>query len=151
MDTLMSTSDTTSKPIDPTGVNGQNQVPPEIASGGALLRGLDPSDPKDQALIRSTIKRRPKRWRGITDEVKDEIVNITLKAARASVGMIDSGLPDRVDAGVRGATSAAKTLAMMEGQCQADEHLDEKHARLDNGQATEAVKMYGVDAPLNDV
>jgi hypothetical protein len=125
----------------------------QIASGGAKLRGLDPSDPKDQALIRSTISRRPKRWRGISDDVKDEIVTITMKAARASAGMIDSGDPQLIDSGVRGATSAARTLVMIEGQNQTDEHLDEKNARLDAGLSTENIgmKLYGMDAPINDV
>jgi hypothetical protein len=120
--------------------------PNETASGGGKLRGLDPSDPKDQAMIRSHIQRRPKRWAGITPEVKAEIVTITMKAARASAGMIDSGDPQLIDSGVRGATSAAKTLAMIEGQNQADEHLDEKHARLDAGLTTENVALQ--DAAL---
>lgn len=125
----------------------------QIDAGGAKLRGLDPSNPKDQAMIRREMTRHPKRWRGITDEVKDTIVAITVKAAQASAGMIDSGDPHLIDSGVRGATSAARTLAMIEGQNQADEHLAEKNARLDAGLTTENVgmKLYGTDAPINDV
>lgn len=37
------------------------------------------------------------------------------------------------------AIAAARVLAQMEGQNQADEHLDDKNARLDSGQPTESV------------
>ena len=38
---------------------------------------------------------------------------------------------------VREIDSCVRTLAMLEGQQQADEHLAEKNARLDEGKATE--------------
>ena len=37
------------------------------AQGGAKFNALDPNDPKDQALVRSAMKRWPKRWRGLDD------------------------------------------------------------------------------------
>ena len=123
----------------------------QIPSGGAVLRGLDPTNPKDLALIRQTIKNRPRRWAGVTPEVKATILELLNKGVVKAGDMLDNQNIEIQSEGIKHINSAAKTLVMMEGQCQADEHLDEKHARLDNGQATEAVKMYGVDAPINDV
>lgn len=97
--------------------NGHN---PEKPSGGEFL-GLDPRDPKDQGLIRQAIKHWPKRWRGITDERKARVVDEVFKAFDDAEEITDNPL-------ARGQLriGAAKTIAMIEGQNQCDEHFDAK-------------------------
>jgi hypothetical protein len=119
-----------------------NQIP----SGGAELRGLDPTNPKDLALIRQTIKNRPKRWAGVTPEVKETILRLLSQGVVKAGDMLENSNIEIQSEGIKHINSAAKTLVMMEGQCQADEHLDEKHARLDAGLTTENVALQ--DAAL---
>jgi hypothetical protein len=110
------------------------------ASGGAQFNAIDPADPKDQALVRQAVKRWPKRWRGLDDAKKDKFV-AGLEEAHDTAREIMRGAVDPKDqldaAGL--VLSAVKTAAIIEGQNQADEHLEEKNARLDAGQATERV------------
>ena len=47
----------------------------------------------------------------------------------------------QADADPRNVVAAAKVLVQMVGQNQADEHLAEKNARLDEGKATEGVAV----------
>ena len=120
-------------------MSGEKQIP----SGGAELRGLDPTNPKDLALIRQTIKNRPKRWAGITPEVKEKILTLLNKGVEKAGEMVDNSKIEIQSEGIKHINSAAKTIVMMEAQCQADEHFDEKNARLDAGLTTENI---GVDA-----
>ena len=111
------------------------------ALGGAKFNALDPNDPKDQALVRSAMKRWPKRWRGLDDAKKEKFVEGLEEAhdtAREIMrGSVDS--KDRLDAAGL-VLSAIKTAAMIEAQNQADEHLEDKNARLDAGAVTDRVE-----------
>lgn len=102
------------------GENGPNCANTLIASGGGLL-ALDATDPKDQAMIRTAIARRPKRWRALSEEVKQTVVDDCVWArtqARETLARTD--LPGAIDR----VLSAAKTLTMIEGQNQKDEHVE---------------------------
>jgi len=121
------------------------------ASGGDRFNAIDPADPKDQALVRQAVKRWPKRWRGLDDAKKDKFVEGLEEAhdtARAIMkGAIDA--KDQLDAAGL-VLSAVKTAAIIEAQNQADEHLEDKNARLDAGALTDRVEtpikfIKGVD------
>jgi hypothetical protein len=111
------------------------------AQGGAKFNALDPADPKDQALVRSAMKRWPKRWRGLDDAKKDKFVQGLEEAhdtAREIMhGSVDN--KDRLDAAGL-VLSAIKTAAMIEAQNQSDEHLQDKNDRLDAGAVTDRVE-----------
>jgi hypothetical protein len=111
------------------------------AQGGAKFNALDPADPKDQALVRSAMKRWPKRWRGLDDAKKEKFVQGLEEAhdtAREIMhGSVDN--KDRLDAAGL-VLSAIKTAAMIEAQNQSDEHLQDKNDRLDAGAVTDRVE-----------
>lgn len=67
---------------------------------------------------------------------------------KKAVQFIDDVLSDVFPADVRDKNAAVKTLAVIEGQNQADEHLADKNSRLDSGKPTEAVQFkafLGID------
>lgn len=118
--------------------------PTPIASGGALT-SLDMSSEKDRGMVRQAMKRRPKRWRGLADEVKDEFLEGLLGAHRKAVSVMQGAEDESVALKAVGEVgSIVRTAVMMEGQHQADEHLDEKNGRLDSGQITDAVRVVRV-------
>ena len=121
--------------------NGFSTVP-AIASGGAGFAAIDPADPKDQAMVRKAAKRWPKRWSGIDDAKKTRFVE-GLAAAhdKAMSTMQDSHDPELAMQAASLVLSAVKTAAVLEGQNQADDHMEEKNARIDEGKATERVEM----------
>lgn len=121
--------------------NGFSTVPAS-ASGGAGFTAIDANDPKDHALVRQVVKRWPKRWRGIDDAKKTKFVE-GLAAAhdKAMSTMQDSHDPELAMQAASLVLSAVKTAAVLEGQNQADDHMEEKNARIDEGKATERVEM----------
>ena len=90
------------------------------------------SNPKqvqpDAKLVQRAIRQ---RW-NIPDKTKDAIVE--RMSGFVSDPLID---PDR-------ATAAARVIVVAEGQNQADDHLREKNARLDEGKATENIAVRTV-------
>lgn len=82
---------------------------------------------QDAAMVRRAIRQ---RWR-IPDEVRETVVS------RMARTVAESPIE-------RDATAAAKVLVAAEGQNQADEHLDAKNARLDDGKPTESVRVFKV-------
>jgi hypothetical protein len=78
-----------------------------------------------------------RRWGGITDELKAKLVEACETALRQSVDAKD----------VRDITNLGKLLVAMEGQNQADDHLDDKNERLDGGKATE-ITVVTVPPPV---
>lgn len=117
--------------------NGHADAPAQIAAGGAGT-SLDMASEKDRALIRTAMKRWPKRWRGLTDAHKDSFANGLVVANEAAVKMIADPThdPDLRLKAISAAASCARTAVMMEGQNQADEHEEEKCRRLDSGSPT---------------
>lgn len=107
------------------------------APGGGRVSSLDLRDPKDMALARTAMKRWPKRWRGLTDEFKDQCLSdLSAASDAARVKLLDS------EAALEAAkvlAAVAKTAVAMEAQVQADEHLEEKNDRLDAGMVTDRV------------
>lgn len=115
--------------------SSQSGASADPAPGGAstVVGSLDMADQRDQGLVRRaaaghTYKK--KRWPGIDDTLKRKVVNALEVAIEISV-------EDRDANGING---AAKTISVLEGQNQADEHVEEKYRRLDAGQATEGVQ-----------
>lgn len=91
-------------------------------------------------MVREAIRRRPKRWAGLTPELKDKLMAQLAKAAEEVNDVED------LDKRVKLRTDIVKTGAVLEGQVQADEHLDEKYDRMDGGKETELVKVIrGID------
>lgn len=118
------------------------------ASGGAGS-ALDMSNERDRGLVRKSLANRPKRWAGVTDEVKAAVVAGLSKAMHTATVHIDNGV-DPLDA-AKVMASVAKTFEALEAQCQKDEHRADDMARLDNGQATQAIKLYGIGTPIDAV
>lgn len=104
-----------------------------------MVRGLDMRDDGDRGLVRKTTDpKRAKRWR-VPEDFKDEAVAALRNALQMELAR------DRPDA--RAVRGIVDTLAKLEGQNQADEHLEDKNRRLDEGRATEAVEHYVVEMP----
>lgn len=101
--------------------------PVQIAPGGAVAGSLDLATEKDRGMVRNSIRRWPNRWRGLSPEFKDKVVR-----------GLDTAL-DWAEAAQDGnaLASIARVVVAMEGQVQADQHLEDKNTRIDTGQATE--------------
>jgi hypothetical protein len=145
----MSTSDTTSKPIDPNQANSENPLPPENDGGlGDVLTGKT-HIASDTRMVGRAIREgwglTPKQRSTIAKRLMGIVEKTTVDVATANGPVSDDGKADT------NSIRASQVLVTMNAQDQADDHLREKNSRLDAGLATEAVKMYGVDAPLNDV
>ena len=109
-----------------------------ISSGGAGT-SLDLTTEKDRGLVRTAMKSWPKRWRGLTAEFKDKIIE-DLETVRKRATEFPETMSDPLN-GAKVLLSVAKTAAMMEAQHQSDEHLEDKNSRLDAGQSTENQKI----------
>ncbi len=89
---------------------------------------------KDRGMVRrafgdgSERSKRP-RWGGITDEKKGQYIQALDYALKLAIEKQDQ----------RAINGCVKTLSMLEGQNQADEHLEMKYDRLDEGKATENI------------
>lgn len=121
--------------------NGENQVGATTDStiaGGGGASALNLTTEKDRGLARTAMRRWPKRWRGLSEEFKERCV----KELQVALDEANEADKPEVAAGIR--VSAVKTAVMMEGQHQADDHLDEKYNRLDHGQDTESVAHRAV-------
>lgn len=93
----------------------------------------------------------PKRWRGLSDEFKEQCVKDLRAASDTAREMLQS--PEQAESAIKAIASIVKTATVMEGQNQADEHMVEKYNRIDEGQATEShdLKLFGKDAPTEAV
>ena len=100
----------------------------ESAHDPRVTPSLDMSNRYDRAAVRRVANQAGKRW-AVTDEFKAELIQ-ALRAATA-IAMANGVSRDIND--------CVKTAAVLEGQNQADQHLDEKNARLDEGKPTESV------------
>lgn len=105
------------------------------------------SNERDRGLVRKSLANRPKRWAGVTDEVKAAVVAGLSKAMHTATVHIDNGV-DPLDA-AKVMASVAKTFEALEAQCQKDEHRAEDQERIDTGKATGAIKLYGHEAPTH--
>ena len=120
----------------------------KILAGGADS-ALDLTNERDRGLVRQSLKGRPRRWAGVTDEVKLAVVMGLQKALHAATVHIENGV-DVLDA-AKVVASVGKTFEALEGQCQKDEHRAEDQERIDSGKATQAVQLYGREAPIEAV
>lgn len=92
-------------------------------------------------MVRKAIKRWPKRWRGVNDAKKDRIVDLTMKAAEKAGTLVESDAADVALQAIAAVGSCARTIVMIEGQTQADEHREDQNDRLDTGKITENVVL----------
>ena len=102
------------------------------------FKSLDLADPKDVALLRSSVKR---RWPGLDEDSRAEAVKC-LKAAMAGA---------RSEGDLRLMLEAVKTHAALEAQHQTDDLMADKNFRLDAGKLTEAVKLYAAGSDTEAV
>ena len=126
-------------------VSGQtseiNRPPGGIVAGGAGFASIDPMDPKDQAMVRKAVGRWPKRWRGIDAAKKDRFVEGLMSAHdKALSTMNETQNPELAMQATNLVLSAIRTAAVLEGQNQADDHLEDKNERLDSGKITERIE-----------
>jgi hypothetical protein len=128
--------------------NPANESNTPIASGGAGS-SLDMSNPKDVAAVRNQINRRPKRWGGVTDEVKNAIVEGLAAANQVALNCLQD--PDISLSAAKVLANIGSTMATIEGQNQKDEHRADDLDRIDGGKATQAIKLYGQQTPVDDV
>lgn len=113
----------------------------------AQVGNLNMSNDHDRGLVRrladdgTPASKRP-RWPGIDDATKTQFIKALRYALSLALEVKDN----------RGINGCVKTLAALEGQNQADDHLDDKNARLDAGKPTgnEAITVRYVNqfAPL---
>lgn len=118
---------------------------PIIAGGAGKFSSIDPMNPKDVALVRDQIKEHPRRWRGLTDSIKDSFVAGLVEAADAMRAGLKKS--ETIEDSARAATvlaSIGRTAAVMEGQVQDDFWRVDQNARLDSGKLTERVGIAPV-------
>lgn len=120
-----------------------NPASPQIPTGQGQS-SIDATQETDRAMIRHAVRNWPRRWAGLDDEFKRQVVK--------DLGMASDHartLPDPI-AAAQILVSVAKTAAMMEGQHQADEHLADKNARLDAGKLTENIagQVFVIPPPV---
>lgn len=126
------------------------------------FKALDLTKPKDVAALRKAIAQRPKRFR--TSGLREKAETVVAQAMEIAMGEMsnpDTGSTDEAKEAlarrkVKGAelgASLAKTVVDMEKVVQADDHLDDKNQRLDEGKATENLgitKTYVVEQEIAD-
>ena len=116
---------------------------PNVSGRGSNL-SLDMNDCKDRGMLNEALRRWPKRWRGLNDETKDELVEGLKEAnrvARAQLTDPDSSL------------DAAKTVAQIvgvaariEGQNQADDHhADDVKRGANEGAKVQTIVLVGAE------
>jgi hypothetical protein len=115
---------------------------PAQAPVGATVGTLDMTDERDRGLVRRQFtapQGKHRRWPGIDDDTKGQFVSALRVALRWALERQDH----------RGVNGCVKTLAMLEGQNQSDEHLEEKYGRVDDGLATDSVAhtVYTCEPP----
>lgn len=93
--------------------------------GATSVDSLDMANGHDRQLLRS------RRW-AISDEKKEQYA----KALDVALGLALTKKDRRV------VVSCVKTLALLEGQNQTDEHLDHKYRRADEGKPTDVVGVH---------
>lgn len=108
---------------------------PALCATGGGRSSVDLSTEKDRALLRTLISRNP-RWRMPEDD-KPEYMQTLLEAQRVARSELTN--PEKSLDAAKTVGSIVKTRVMMEAQNQADEHYDEKNARLDAGLSTENI------------
>ena len=108
---------------------------------------LDMGDEKDRGMARMAMRRWPRRWRGLTDAVKDEMAASLRAANSVAIQLAQSPDPDVALDAAKTIGSIVRTAVAMEGQNQADEHMEAKEERLDSGKATENIGIMRVLKP----
>ena len=111
-----------------------------------MVKSLDMRKRSDRELLRKSVtppeKSHRQRWPGLDDEFKGDAVNAlkaALKVAQARMnGLVEVG-GELVPGSPRDVDSIVRTIAALEAQHQADEHLEDKNKRLDEGLSTENV------------
>ncbi len=116
--------------------------------GGAKC-ALDMTDERDRGMVRRALTKYPRRWAGVDDAFKAEMIEGLKEAAAVARECIATRV-DPLDA-AKVIASVVRTAVAIEDQCQKDEHRAEDHARMDNGQATQAVQLYGIGTPVDAV
>jgi hypothetical protein len=119
-----------------------------FGSGGApRAMTLDLTNEKDRAMVRNAAVRRPARWRTVDEGFKDLMAQQLVLA----VGDAKEIQDPFQRASVR--TSITRTGALLVGQNQADDQINDENERLDSGKASGRVevkfvnRMGGDDAP----
>ncbi len=113
---------------------------PIIAAGGTQS-ALDMSSEDDRAMVREAMKRWPKRWRGLSDDRKEGFISGLTEAGAVARQHLNSDDPGVALDAAKAVSSIVKTAVQMEAQIQADDHLQDKNARLDDGKATERIAV----------
>lgn len=116
--------------------------------GGARC-ALDMTDEKDRGMLRKALLKRPRRWAGVDADFKAQMVEGLKEAAAVARECIATRV-DPLDA-AKVIASVVRTAVAIEDQCQKDEHRAEDMERIDSGKATQAVQLYGREAPIDAV
>lgn len=116
-------------------VGASKPVAGEGDTPSTMVGSLDLSTRKDRGILRKSIER---RWPGLTMELRAEAVQCLKAAMELAKNAGDH----------RAMLDSVKTVAALESQQQADEHLAEKNARLDSGLPTDGVQVIAIAPPV---
>lgn len=81
---------------------------------------LDMGSRADRAMLNEFIRRRPKRWRGLSDEAKDELAAGLREANAKARALLND--PDTAMEATKALAQIVGVGVRMEGQNQGDEH-----------------------------
>lgn len=99
---------------------------PEIAAGKGLPAHWDPSDPRDLEMIRSAMKRYPKRFRNMDESAQAEVVEMVRLSAEQARRAAEAAetVGEITDAGRLAALSATVGAGLVKIQQADDHHAD---------------------------
>jgi hypothetical protein len=117
----------------------QSNDVPAIPPGGAET-AIDLASERDRGLVRQAMKNWPKRWAGLDAVKKATFTKQLADAGDAAANLLQASDADLALKAAATVASIVRTAAMMEGQNQADEHVEDKNSRLDQGKVTERVE-----------
>lgn len=128
-----------------------NESKTPISPGGAGS-SLDMNNPRDVLMVKRAIRDRPLRWAGVTAAVKQSIVDGLLDANETAQRLMHQAQSvEEAMSAARVVASVGSTFVAIEGQNQKDEHRADDLDRIDGGKATQAIKLYGRETPVDDV
>lgn len=116
--------------------SGANPVTNDSGRGDCAV---DATKERDRGLVRRLYSRSPKRWDGVTDEVKKTVFS-DLEWARREARAKPESEADPLN-GAKVVISVAKTIAVLEGANQADEHQADADANAKAGLVINAAAL----------
>lgn len=122
--------------------NNGTAATPDLAGRGTL-RSLDPSNPRDAAMVNEAARAWPRRFRALTDRVKDEIVVGLRRANRVAVRQMKNGDANQQIRAASVAATVGAAVTRIEAIHQRDDHPSGGNTiNVQGGVTVNQIKLY---------